>query len=193
MCPPSSWPIGNRFSAVASRPNHAANAIGCMLMRVAVRQRAPDQPRGKLEEQRLAQLDQARDGSSGSLTMRDSAQPDEQRRHRDEEPGDRSGNADVEERDLRRESRERMRMNAPSVPVSGNGGRDEERARHVDAVSQAGEVVAHLVAAENRQDRHAVPQAVQVVRRRRRQPGSQAARSASDMASSWMKSIEKAA
>ncbi len=30
--PPSSWPIGNRLSAVASRPNQAANAIGCMLM-----------------------------------------------------------------------------------------------------------------------------------------------------------------
>ena len=30
MCPPSSWPMGNRFSAVASSPNQAPNAIGCM-------------------------------------------------------------------------------------------------------------------------------------------------------------------
>ena len=32
MWPPSSWPIGNRFSAVASRPNQAAKPIGCRMI-----------------------------------------------------------------------------------------------------------------------------------------------------------------
>ena len=28
MCPPSSWPIGSRFKAVAKMPTQAARAIG---------------------------------------------------------------------------------------------------------------------------------------------------------------------
>ena len=36
-------------------------------------------------------------------------------------PGDRPGDADVEERALVGNARLRMRMNAPSVPVSGSG------------------------------------------------------------------------
>ena len=55
----------------------------------------------------------------------------------------------------------RMRMNAPSVPVSGERHRQEKRQRRVDVIIAAGEVVAELVAAEDREDRAAVPEAAQ--------------------------------
>ena len=55
----------------------------------------------------------------------------------------------------------RIRMKAPSVPVSSEGSGKEKRQRRVDVIIAAGEVVAELVAAENRQDRAAVPDAAQ--------------------------------
>ena len=70
-----------------------------------------------------------------------------------------------------------MRMNAPSVPVSGSGSGQEKRQRRVDVIIAAGEVVAELVAAEDREDRAAVPEAAERAaparhRRRRRAPKS---------------------
>ena len=76
MWPPSSWPNGNRFSAVASRPNQAANAIGCMLIVVAVRRRARTSARSTpLKQQRLAQLELARKSRRASAPRRDRLTP----------------------------------------------------------------------------------------------------------------------
>ena len=46
---------------------------------------------------------------------------DEQRRHRDDEAGDRTGDADVEQHRAWSGIGSRMRMNAPSVPVERSG------------------------------------------------------------------------
>ena len=58
----------------------------------------------------------------GSGARRDEHQADEERRHRDDEPRDRSGDADVEQHALVRIG-SRILMNAPSVPVRIGAGR----------------------------------------------------------------------
>ena len=57
-----------------------------------------------------------------------------------------------------------MRITAPSVPIGAVESKDSGMKygqRRVEPVAAAGEVVAHLVRAENGQDRRAVPEAVQ--------------------------------
>ncbi len=55
--PPSSWPIGKRFNAVASSPNHAANAIGCRFSEYPSWNRTPQKPRHRLKKKRFAKLE----------------------------------------------------------------------------------------------------------------------------------------
>src|SRR5688572_22654045 len=73
MCPPSSCPIGNRLRAVASSPNQAPKAIGCILI---------ENPSGGVPQSTLA-ANWKRSGSprvrplnfGGKLTTRDMASP----------------------------------------------------------------------------------------------------------------------
>ena len=135
------------------------------VQREAVRRRAPDQPRRELEEQRLAQLEQPAlvGGQRRHVRHR---QANEQRRHGDDEAGDRAGDADVEQhllaRDLLADADERAHR-----PGQQERHRNEKRQGRIDVIIAAGEIVAELVAAEDGEDRSAVPEAPEQERRER--------------------------
>jgi len=78
----------------------------------------------------------------------------------DEEARDRTGDTDVEQRPL---AGDRLADADERAERAGDGQRkrQEEGQRRVDVIIAAGEVVAQLVTAEDREDRDAVPEAAQ--------------------------------
>ena len=106
-----------------------------------------NEPRRRFEQQRLAEL-QHPAASVGTRTTCDIDEADEQRRHRDHEPGDRAGDADVEQHPL---ARNRLADADEGAHRAGQQERhrDEKRQRRVDVIIAAREIVAELVAAED--------------------------------------------
>src|ERR1700730_14480263 len=123
--------------------------------RVAVGHVAPEEPRHELEEQRFSEFEPAEAGwYAGDVRHRHA---DYERRHSDGEAGNRTRNTDIEQHAFgpnrfadadERTERARERR--------GHG--QEERQRRVDVIIAAGEIVAQLMTAENRENRDAVPQ-----------------------------------
>ena len=132
--------------------------------RVAVADGSPHHPCRHLEQQRLAQLGQPARIHRQAIDARHH-QADEQRRHRDHEAGNWTGDADVEERGLVRDAR--LDTDERAERAGHQRRRQEERPRCDHVVVQACHVVAHLMTAENREDRQAVPEAVQIEHRAR--------------------------
>ena len=95
----------------------------------------------------------ARRSRAAARTTCDIAQADEERRHGDEEAGDRSGDADVEQHRACSGIGSRMRMNAPSVPVSRQRHRQKIRQRRVDVDNSGRRSSGRARGAEDRQDR----------------------------------------
>ena len=122
------------------------------------RGRAQDEPRHRAKQGWLSEFHALKVGRQEDDIREGHA--DHQHWHRHDEPGDRTGDADVEELTL-----DRDRLPDPDERAQGSrqDGRGQEIGqRGVDAVVTAGEVVTHFVAAQNRQDRQAVPETVSV-------------------------------
>ena len=82
-----------------------------------------------------------------------------QRGHRDHEPGDGPGDADIEERDLARDARSQ-----PDERAQGSRERQRRRQkvrpRRIHVVAEAHDVMPHLVTTKNRENRQAVPESM---------------------------------
>ena len=95
-CPPSSWPIGIRLSAVTKRPNQAARPSGPRVSVIAVGHVPVHESLDRLEEERLAEED-----AVGLGVGRDEAglvHPEEEDGQAHDEAGEGARDADVEER-----------------------------------------------------------------------------------------------
>ena len=86
--------------------------------------------------------------------------PDDERRNRDQEPGDRSRDADVEQDSLGRNRLANLDERAERADDRERK-REEIREGRVDVIITAREVVSELVAAQDGDDRSAVPQATE--------------------------------
>ena len=145
--------MGNRLSAVASRPNHAANPIGCSRSVWLSGMASPEHARGELDQERLSEPQLAFLRSDRRHGRERHAE--KQRRHGHQEPGNRSGNADVEQHPL---ARNRFANADEGAERAGqrNRQRQEIRQARVDVIIAAGEIVAEFVGTEDCQDGDAV-------------------------------------
>ena len=121
---------------------------------------APDEPGRELEEQRFAELDEHRLILRQPIDARQH-QADHKRRHGDDEAGERTRNADVEQRRPRRDAR--LDANERSEGAGEwKGNRQEIGTSRDHAVAETRYVVAHFMATEDQQDGEAVPEAAQI-------------------------------
>ena len=137
MWPPSSWPNGSRFSAVASMPNQAANTIGCTLTVLAVGHRcrtSATRPHWKSSgSPRKSAVPLRRRGHDAARASSPRTAPAAARRSRRSGRRRRCRTASV-----RVGNGSRIRMTAPSVPVERERRqRDEVGQRRVDVVAPA--------------------------------------------------------
>ena len=126
MRPPSSWPAGNRFSAVTRNPNHAASAIGC----VDTTMPSGSVPKRSHTSARVStDSPNTRCGPGGAGTIVDQTRPSRAAGRATASPA--SGPAAAMSKSaLRSRTEERMRMMAPRVPamkIAGGAGMKKGR------------------------------------------------------------------
>ena len=143
------------------------------VQRVAVGLRSPQQPRRELEEHRLAQLEQVRRVGRQADDM-GHRKTDEERRNGDDEAGNGTGDADIEQHPL---ARNRLADADERTHRAGQQerDRDEKRQRRVDVIIAAREIVAELVAPQDRQDGGTVPEPAEEQDRERHREAASAA------------------
>ena len=149
MCPPSSWPTGRRFSAVANRPTHAARPTGCSSTsvacafgwRIAVI---------NFKAQRHAENDvRASDPAPNDGMTCERVALHKPARNGEQKSDQRAGSANVKQCAGRanRRTEQDERTKRPDQSGSGN----KKRIGGLDMMMATGEIMAKLVSQQNRQ------------------------------------------
>ena len=148
MWPPSSCQIGSRFSAVAKRPNHAAQPTGFRQQpshgHVGMKQRGENLHERRNSQQYVGVRLRVGNDFRHSDRIRNRWNRDDESRHR---PGD----AHVEESAPRGKRRANANERAESAEEIRRG--NEHRIAHIDSVHLARDVMSHFVGEQNSEQR----------------------------------------